>query len=72
MRIRHTGEKSLQALAKQNLLKGASTGKLKFCEHCIIGKKNRVRFDTVTYYTKGIMNYVHGCLGTYQDGICWR
>jgi len=30
LRLRHTGEKSLQALTKKGLLKGASTCKLKF------------------------------------------
>ena len=49
MRLRHTGKKSLQALAKQNLLKVSSTRELKFCEHCVIGKKTKVRFGTATH-----------------------
>ena len=59
MRLGHTGEKSLQALAKQDLLKGASTCKLKFSEHCVIKKKIKVKFGTATYYTEGILDYVH-------------
>jgi len=59
MRLGHTGEKSLQALAKQGLLKGARTCKLKFCEHCIIEKKTKVKFSTVTHSIKGILDYVH-------------
>jgi len=59
MRLGHTGEKSLQALAKQGLLKGVRTCKLKFCEYCIIGKKIKVKFGTTTHYTKGILDYVH-------------
>ena len=59
MRFGHTSEKSLQALTKQGLLKGARTCKLEFCEHCIIGKKTKVKFGTATYCTKGILDYVH-------------
>ena len=43
MRLGHTGEKSLQALARQGLLKDAGTCKLKFCEHCVIRKKTKVK-----------------------------
>ena len=41
MRLGHTGEKSLQALTKKGLLKGARTCKLKSCEYCVIGKKTK-------------------------------
>ena len=53
MRLEHTGEKSLQALTKQGLLKGARTCKLDFCEHCVIRKKTKVKFGTVTHCTDG-------------------
>ena len=46
MRLKYIGEKSLHALSKQDLLKGATTCKLKFCEHCVIGKKTKVKFYT--------------------------
>ena len=59
MRLRHTGKKSLQALVNQGLLKGARTCKLDFCEHCVIGKKTKVKFGTVTHCTEGILDYVH-------------
>jgi len=59
MRLGHTGEKSLQAFAKQGLLKGVKTCKLDFCEHCVIGKKTKVKFGTATYCTEGILDYVH-------------
>ena len=42
MRLGHAGEKSLQTLARQGVLKGVGTCKLEFCEHCIIGKKTKV------------------------------
>ena len=59
MRLGHAGEKSLQILAKQGLLKGIKTCKLDFCEHCVLGKQRRVRFGTAIHNTKGILDYVH-------------
>ena len=59
MRLEHTNEKSLQALAKQGLLKGAKTCKLDFCEYCVIEKKTNVKFGIGTNYTEGIPDYVH-------------
>lgn len=59
MRLGHTGEKSLQMLAKQGLLKGTKTCKLEFCEHCVLGKQRRVKFGTAIHNTKGILDYVH-------------
>ena len=59
MRLGHTGKKSLQALAKQGLLKGVRTYKLKFCEHCIIRKKTKVKFGTSTHCTEEVLDYVH-------------
>ncbi|KAH9679095.1 hypothetical protein KPL71_025975 [Citrus sinensis] len=41
MRFGHAGEKTLQTLAKQDLLKGINSCKLKFCEHCDLGKQTR-------------------------------
>ena len=59
MRLGHAGEKSLQTLAKQGLLKGTKTCKLEFCEHCVLGKQRRVKFGTGIHNTKGILDYVH-------------
>ncbi|KAL4271878.1 hypothetical protein GQ457_13G029750 [Hibiscus cannabinus] len=59
MRLGHAGEKSLQILAKQGLLKGAKACKLQFCEHCVLGKQKRVKFGTAIHDTKGILDYVH-------------
>jgi len=59
MRLVHDGEKSLQILAKQGLLKGTKTCKLEFCEHCVLGKQQRVKFGTAIHYTKDILDYVH-------------
>ena len=59
MRLRHAGEKSLQTLAMQGLLKGAKTCKLDFCEQCVLGKKERVKFGTAIHNTEGILDYIH-------------
>ena len=51
--------KTLQALAKLGLLKGAKTCKLKFCEYCIIGKKSKIKLDTAIHRIEGIIHFVH-------------
>ena len=58
-RLGHAGEKALQTLAKQGLLKGANSCKLEFCEHCVLGKQTRVKFGSAIHNTKGILDYVH-------------
>ncbi|KAI9161443.1 hypothetical protein LWI28_017553 [Acer negundo] len=55
MRLGHVGEKALQGLVKQGLLKGAKTGKLDFCEHCVMGKQTRVKFGTAIHRTKATL-----------------
>ncbi|KAE8661311.1 hypothetical protein F3Y22_tig00113726pilonHSYRG00149 [Hibiscus syriacus] len=59
MRLGHIGEKSLKFLIDQGLLKGPRACKLAFYEHCIKGKKTRVKFGTAIHDTKGILDYVH-------------
>ncbi|GJU35463.1 retrovirus-related pol polyprotein from transposon TNT 1-94 [Tanacetum coccineum] len=59
MRLGHAGEKSLNLLIKQGLLKGLSSCKLDLCEHCINGKTTRVKFGTTIHKTQGILDYVH-------------
>ena len=59
MRLGHAGEKSLQMLAMQGLLKGAKTYKLDFCEKCVLGKQKRVKFGTAIHNTEGILDYIH-------------
>jgi len=53
------GEKFMQALSKQGLMKSAKTCKLKFCEHCVFGKKTKVKFGTAIHRTKENLDYVH-------------
>ena len=55
----NAGEKSMRALVKQGLLKGAKTCKLDFCEHRVLSKKIKVKFGIAIHRTKKILNYVH-------------
>ena len=59
MRLGHAGEKSLQTLTMQGLLKGAKTCKLNFCKQCVMGKQTRVKFGTTIHNTEGILDYIH-------------
>lgn len=59
MQLGHAGEKFLQILAKQKLLKNVKTYKLNFCKHCVMGKQKRVKFGTTIYDINGILDYVH-------------
>jgi len=59
MRLGHTGDKSLQALTKKSLMKGANTCNLKFYKHCVIGMKTKMRFRTATHCTERILDYFH-------------
>ena len=49
MRLGHAGEKSMQGLVKQRLLKGAKTCKLDFCEYCVLGKQTKVKLGTIVH-----------------------
>ncbi|KAH9803321.1 hypothetical protein KPL71_001718 [Citrus sinensis] len=59
IRLGHAGEKSLQTLMRHGLLKCTKTCKLNFCEHCVVGKKTRVKFGTANHDTREILEYVH-------------
>nr|CAH65740.1 OSIGBa0127D24.3 [Oryza sativa] len=62
MRLGHMSEIGLAELSKRGMLDGQSIGKLIFCEHCIFGKHHRVKFNTSTHTTEGILDYVHSDL----------
>jgi len=59
MRLRHVGIDSLQALAKQGLLKDTTICNLKFGEHCVLDMKTKVKFDTTIYHSGGLLDCVH-------------
>jgi hypothetical protein len=49
MRLGHMSELGLVVLSKRGLLDGHSISKLDFCEHCVFGKRKRVKFNTTTH-----------------------
>ena len=61
MKLRHGGEKSLQAPAKKGSLEGASTCNLKLGVHGILDKK-KVKFNTTTHHSEGLLDRVHVCI----------
>ena len=60
MRLGHAGEKSLQTLAMQGLLKGVKTFKLDFCEQCVLGKQKRVKFGAAIHNIEGWKHFLYG------------
>jgi hypothetical protein len=60
-RLGHIGEKGLQKLHGKGMVEGMSNCTLDFdfCEHCIYGKHNRVRFPSSATKEKGILELIH-------------
>jgi transposase InsO family protein len=60
-RLGHIGEKGLQTLHGKGMVEGMSNCTLDFdfCEHCIYGKQNRVRFPSGATREKGILELIH-------------
>ena len=38
---------------------GAKSGKVKFCEHCVLDKKMNVKFGIAIHRMRSILDYVH-------------
>jgi hypothetical protein len=60
-RLGHIGENDLQTLHSKGMVEGVSNCTLDFdfCEHCIYGKHNRVRFSSGAIRAKGILEFIH-------------
>jgi hypothetical protein len=60
-RLMHIGEKGLRTLHVKGMVGGMSNCTLDFdfCEHCIYGKHNRVRFPSGATRAKGILELIH-------------
>ena len=60
-RIRHIGEKGLQAMHNKCMVKYFPECNLEvdFFEHCIYGKQSRVRFPSRETRENGILELVH-------------
>ena len=60
-RLGHIGEKGLQALQGKGMVEGMTdcTLDFDFCEHCIYGKQNRIRFAFGAIRAKRILELIH-------------
>jgi hypothetical protein len=60
-RLGHIGEKGLRLLHSKGMVKGMSNYSLDFdfCEHCLYGKQNWVRFPSGATRVEGILQLVH-------------
>jgi hypothetical protein len=60
-RLGHIGEKGLRLLHSKGMVEGMSNYSLDFdfCEHCLYGKQNRVRFPSSATREEGILQLVH-------------
>ena len=60
-RLGHIGEKGLRLLHGKGMVEGMSNFSLDFdfCEHCLYGKQNRVRFPSGATRAEGILQLVH-------------
>ncbi|GAV82640.1 gag_pre-integrs domain-containing protein [Cephalotus follicularis] len=62
MCLGHMSERGMKTLSKCGLLYREQTTSLDFCEHCVIGKQSRVRFNTGTHSIKDTLDYIHSDL----------
>lgn len=58
----HVSQGGIKILGKKGFLDEDTVGELPFCEHCVLGMIDRVRFSTVKPPTKGVHDYVHSDL----------
>ena len=56
-RLGHIGEKGLRTLHGKSM--SNCTLDFDFCEHCIYGKQNRVRFPSSATRAKGFLELIH-------------
>ncbi|KAG8474612.1 hypothetical protein CXB51_031249 [Gossypium anomalum] len=62
MCLEHMSENGMVELSKRGILDGKGICKLNFCEHCVLGKKKRVRFTRGIHNTKEMLGYIHSDL----------
>ena len=62
MRLGHTREKSLQALAKRGSLEGASACNMKLGGHDILDKKMKVKFGTSTHRSEDLLDCIYASI----------
>ena len=55
----HMDEKGMQLLSKKGILFGVKIANLEFCEHCVMGKKHRLKFSRGAHITKVLDISIH-------------
>ena len=60
-RLRHFGEKGLQSLQGKGMVEGMSncSSNFNFCEHCLYGKQNWVKFPSGATRENEILELIH-------------
>ena len=62
LRLGHLGERGLKELYDQGVFGKGKIQPMGFCEHCVLGKAHRVKFNTGEHNTKGTLDYIHSDL----------
>ena len=58
-KLGHMSEYGLKILVERNLIPGRKLVSLPFCEHCVISKQHRLKFDRSTARCKHILDLIH-------------
>ncbi|KAK9065390.1 hypothetical protein SSX86_016773 [Deinandra increscens subsp. villosa] len=61
-RLGHISSQGLIELNKKKVLGNLVSCEVQFCEHCIMGKHKKVKFNQGKHTTKGILDYIHSDL----------
>lgn len=69
MRLAHLGDRRLMELEKQGLLRDDKIQKIEFCDYCILGKENRVKFGQGKHTSTRPMEYIHSDLWVHPRHI---
>ncbi|XP_027340957.1 uncharacterized protein LOC113854254 [Abrus precatorius] len=62
LRLGHISERDLVELNKQKLLGDDRMEELEFCDHCILGKSHRLKFETGKHASSRPFEYAHADL----------
>jgi len=58
-KLGHMSEQRMKILTKRNLLQGLTKVTLPFCEHCIMSKQHRLKFNTFNSKKKANLELIH-------------
>jgi transposase InsO family protein len=61
-RLGHISEKGLQVMSNQKLLGKDKISKVDFCEHCVLAKQHRLKFQVGKHQSTQVLEYIHSDL----------